>query len=184
MEASSSFEKIEYRFEVIKEEWRDYLSRQESLPKEYFSEQDKEKLTYFEKEFLSLLETFIFSSISTNEITISLDKYTPIVRGFDIKFDSSASDNIRLIWSYVIAIYKTSQQFAGNHPGLMVFDEPGQQQMADKSQKQLFEVLSKTKGQAIVGTSLEPEKIKEMTKDLDLNVIDLGEDFIIKPLTS
>lgn len=182
-DVSSSFEKIEQRFEVIKEEWRGYLSRQAALPKDYFSELDKKKLTNFEKEFLTLLETFSFSSINTDEITISHDKYTPIVSGFDIKFDSSASDNIRLIWSYVIAIYKTSQQFTGNHPGLMVFDEPGQQQMAVKSQKQLFEVLSKTKGQAIVGTSLEPEEIKEMTKNLTLNVIDLGEDYIIKPLT-
>ncbi|WP_309864496.1 hypothetical protein [Bacillus sp. SLBN-46] len=181
-EASSSFEKMERRFEKIKEEWRGYLSRQEALPKDYFSELDKKKLTYFEKEFLSLLESFSFSSINKSEITISYDKYTPIVSGFDIKFDSSASDNIRLIWSYVIAIYKTSQQFGGNHPGLLVFDEPGQQQMAVKSQKQLFEILSKTKCQSIVGTSLEPEEIKDMTKNLNLNVIDLGEDYIIKPL--
>lgn len=183
-EASNSFENIEKRFEAIKEEWRGYLSRQEALPKDYFSELDKKKLKYFEKEFLGLLETFSFSSINTDEITISHDKYTPIVSGFDIKFDSSASDNIRLIWSYVIAIYKTSQNFSGNHPGLIVFDEPGQQQMAIKSQKQLFEVLSNTKGQSIVGTSLEPEEIKEMTRNLSLNVIDLGEDYIIKPLSS
>lgn len=179
--ASNSFEKIEHRFELIKEKWRGYLSRHEALPKNYFSELDKKKLTYFEKAFLSLLESFSFSSINTNEITISHDKYTPIVSGFDIKFDSSASDNIRLIWSYLIAIYTTSLQFSGNHPGLMVFDEPGQQQMAVKSQKKLFEVLSKTKGQVIVGTSLEPEEIQEITKNLTLNVIDLGEDFIIKP---
>lgn len=182
-DVSSSFEKIEQRFEVIKEEWRDYLSRKEALPKEYFSDLDKRKLTYFEKEFVTLLDTFSFSSINTDDITISHDKYTPIVSGFDIKFDSSASDNIRLIWSYVIAIYKTSEKFSGNHPGLMVFDEPGQQQMAVKSQKQLFEVLLKMKSQAIVGTSLEPEEIKEMTKKYTLNVIDLGEDYIIKPLT-
>ncbi|MCM3115708.1 hypothetical protein M3610_10450 [Neobacillus sp. MER 74] len=181
-EASGSFEKIEQRFDKVKEEWRNYLTRQEALPKDYFSELDKKKLAYFEKEFLSLLKEFSFSSINTSEITISHDKYTPIVSGFDIKFDSSASDNIRLIWSYVIAIYKTSQQYGGNHPGLIVFDEPGQQQMAVKSQKQLFEVLSKTKGQAIVGTSLEPAEIQEMTKNLTLNVIDLGEDYIIKPL--
>lgn len=182
-EVSNSFEKIEHRFEMIKKDWRTYLSRYEELPKDYFSVQDKKKLTYFEKEFLNLLDIFNFSSINTNEITISYDKYTPIVSGFDIKFGSSASDNIRLIWSYVIAIFKTSKKFSGNHPGFLVFDEPGQQQMAVKSQRQLFEVLSKMEGQFIVGTSLEPEEIKQMTKNLELTVIDLGEDFIIKPLT-
>ncbi|PIC84946.1 hypothetical protein CSV72_16195 [Sporosarcina sp. P20a] len=181
-EASSTFEKIEQRFEVIKGEWRGYLERQADLPKDYFSAQDKEKLTDFEQGFLSLLETFNFSSINTKDIMISYDKYTPVVSGFDIKFGSSASDNIRLIWSYIIAIYKTSQQYHGNHPGLIIFDEPGQQQMDEKSQRQLFEVLSKANIQTIIGTSLKPEEIKEMTKNLDLNIIDLGEDYIIKPL--
>lgn len=181
-EASNSFEKIEQRYELIKTEWRDYLSRKEALPKEYFSELDKKKLAYFEKEFLNLLKIFSFSSITSNEITISHDKYTPIVSGFDIKFDSSASDNVRLIWSYIIAIYKTSKYFLGNHPGLIVFDEPGQQQMAVNSQKSLFEVLSKTKGQVIVGSSLDPEEIEKITKNLSLNVIDMGDDHIIKPL--
>lgn len=183
-ETSISFEKIEQRFEVIREEWRDYLERQGDLPKDYFSEQDKKKLTYFEQEFLSLLGIFNFSSINTKDIMISYDKYTPVVSDFDIKFDSSASDNIRLIWSYVIAIFKTSQQLHGSHPGLIVFDEPGQQQMDEKSQRQLFKVLSKIKTQSIVGTSLKPEEIKEMTKNLELNVIDLGEDYIIKPLSN
>lgn len=181
-EASRTLEKLEKRFELIKDEWRGYLSRQKALPKDYFSEKDKQKLSYFEQEFLSLLKTFSFSSINTNEITISHDKYTPIVSGFDIKFDSSASDNIRLIWSYTIAIYKTSLKFSGNHPGLMVFDEPGQQQMDVNSQEKLFEVLSECQGQAIVGTSLKPDEIEGMTKNLTLNVIDMGEDYIIKPL--
>lgn len=181
-EASTSFEKIENRFELLKEEWRNYSDRRKALPQDYFSELDKKKLIYFEKQFLTLLDDFSFSSINTNEISVSYDKFTPIVSGFDIKFDSSASDNIRLIWSYVIAIYKTSEEFHGNHPGLLVFDEPGQQQMDVKSQKQLFEVLSNTNGQAIIGSSLEPEEINEMTKNLTLNVIDLGEEYIIKPL--
>ncbi|TCI51972.1 hypothetical protein EVJ24_12645 [Exiguobacterium sp. SH1S21] len=184
LKANESFEKIEQRFESIKIEWEDYLFRKKSLPKNYFSSLDNKKIDNFEKEFLNLLETFSFSSINTNEIRISLDKYTPTVSGFDIKFGSSASDNIRLIWSYMLAMYKTSQNFNGNHPGFIVFDEPGQQQMAVKSQKQLFEVLSTTKVQTIVGTSLEPEEIEELTKNLTLNVIDLGEEYIIKPLHS
>ncbi|PFN68721.1 hypothetical protein [Bacillus cereus] len=180
-DANESFEKLLSRFENIKDKWKNYLKRLENMSSEYFSKLDNEKLAYFEKCFLILLKEFSFSSIKTNEISISHDKYTPIVKGFDIKFDSSASDNIRLIWSYIIAIFKTSEKFAGNHPGLMVFDEPGQQQMAMNSQKELFEVLAKSNGQSIVGTSLEPHEIKEIIKDLNVNFIDLGEEYIIKP---
>lgn len=181
-EASLSFEKIEKRFGNIKIEWKDYLKRHQKLPKDYFSELDKKKLKFFEKQFLSLLTKFNFSSTNIPEITISNDKYTPTVSGIDIKFDSSASDNIRLIWSYSIALYKTSIMFSGNHLGILVFDEPGQQQMATQSQEELFKVLSKEKGQSLIGTSLKQDEIIEMTKDLKVNIIDLGDSYIIQPL--
>lgn len=182
-EASQSFEKIEENFKDIKKDWKNYLTRKDALPEDYFSALDLKKLTFFEKQFLELLESFNYSSIENiDEITISKDKYTPIVSGFDIKFDSSASDNIRLIWSYIISIYRTSQRYNGNHPGFILFDEPGQQQMAADSQEQLFKSLSKFEGQSLVGTSLEPSEIKAMTKGLQVNIIDLGENYIIKPL--
>lgn len=181
-ESSNSFEKIERQFDEIKEEWSLYLSRNEALSKEYFSKLDNKKLDYFEKNFLILLSSFNYSSTSTQEIVISKERYSPMNNDFDIKFDSSASDNIRLIWSYVIAIYKTSKHFSGNHPGIMIFDEPGQQQMAITSQKKLFEILSQMRAQSIIGTSLDPDEIIGVTDGLNLNVIDLGEDYIIKPL--
>lgn len=43
-----------------------------------------------------------------------------------MKFDSSASDNIRAIWSYTLALLKTSNEKNGNHPQIVIFDEPGQ----------------------------------------------------------
>lgn len=181
--ANKSFEKLLQNYEDIKKGWKKYLGRLEALPKDYFSGLDKRKLKYFEREFLNLLRNFRFSSIQNiGDINISLDKYTPTVKGFDIKFDSSASDNIRLIWSYIISIYKTSVEYSGNHPGLIVFDEPGQQQMADFSQKKLFEVLSKINGQSVIGSSLEPNELKKLTENINLNVVDLGDEYIIKPL--
>ena len=39
-----------------------------------------------------------------------------------MKFDSSASDNIRAIWSYTLALLQTSKKQIGNHPGVLIFD--------------------------------------------------------------
>lgn len=57
----------------------------------------------------------------------------------DIKSDSSASDFVRLIWSYLLALHQTSATLTspGHHPGLLMFDEPGQHSMAVDSQHAL-----------------------------------------------
>lgn len=50
----------------------------------------------------------------------------PTIENFDMKFDSSASDHIRRIWAFTIALLQTSNAYAGNHSGMLIFDEPGQ----------------------------------------------------------
>ncbi|WP_257788845.1 hypothetical protein [Clostridium argentinense] len=39
-----------------------------------------------------------------DEMKISEEKLLPIVNGFDMKFDSSASYNIRAIWAFTFAL--------------------------------------------------------------------------------
>ncbi len=74
----------------------------------------------------------------------------------DIKSDSSASDFVRLIWSYLIALYKASSSQRGNHPGLILFDEPAQHSMSTKSVNQMLDTLAKTSGlQSIVAASFD-----------------------------
>ncbi|MFJ5562876.1 hypothetical protein [Lysinibacillus xylanilyticus] len=179
------YEGYKKELDIVKEEWNEYLSEKESLPKEYFSELDKAKLIYFEKEFKKLLTRVGFSSVDVNQITISLDKYVPQVYGFDIKFDASASDNIRVIWSYTIAIALTSLKFGGNHPGFIVFDEPGQQQMSFESQKELFDLLMGYNLQSIVGTSVDASEIHNFFKGKDSALVKINEfnqSYVLKPL--
>jgi hypothetical protein len=74
----------------------------------------------------------------------------------DIKSDSSASDFVRLIWSYLIALYKASASHGGNHPGLILFDEPAQHSMSTKSVNQMLDTLAKNRGlQSIVAASFD-----------------------------
>ncbi|HCQ89393.1 MAG TPA: hypothetical protein DIU45_06130 [Clostridium sp.] len=46
----------------------------------------------------------------------------PIVKGFDMKFDSLASYNIRVIWGFAFALMQTSFENKGNHPKIIIFD--------------------------------------------------------------
>jgi hypothetical protein len=52
----------------------------------------------------------------------------PRVFGYDDGgFRASASDVIRLRWSYALSLMRVSQTIGGPHPGLLMMDEPGQQ---------------------------------------------------------
>ncbi len=98
--------------------------------------------------------------------------------------ESSASDFVRLIWSYILTIYETSshETVNGNHPGFLLLDEPGQHSMATKSQQALFRRLSAMKGlQSIVAASFDDSEptYREATENVDFKLILLGNKAIV-----
>lgn len=105
----------------------------------------------------------------------------------DMAQNSSASDFVRLIWSYIISLYQTSAHptVKGNHPGLIILDEPGQHSMATKSQLALFQMLASYPGlQAIVAASFDDSDaaFKESTTGVEFEYIRLGEKCITPAL--
>ncbi|WP_404343448.1 hypothetical protein [Pseudoalteromonas mariniglutinosa] len=147
------------------------------LSKSSFSPDDMYKIRGFSYEFKTLARTFGYRSAVVDEIEVKPQTLLPYLRDLelreqvdtpselkdknsasntDIKSDSSASDFVRLIWSYLIALYKTSAKAGGNHPGLILFDEPAQHSMSTKSVNQLLKTLSTTKGlQSIIVASFD-----------------------------
>ena len=111
---------------------------------------------------------------------------TPKGKG-NIARESSASDFVRLIWSYLLSIYQTSAHptVNGNHLGILLLDEPGQHSMATKSQQALFQLLSSETGlQSIVAASFDDSDAtyKEATSNVQFKLIQLG-DKSISPVT-
>ena len=92
-----------------------------------------------------------------------------VIDKFDMKFDSSASDNIRAIWSYTLALLQTSKQYRGNHPGLIIFDEPTQHSIGADDAKAFFEKIVSLQGQCqiIIGITVNTEEIKSAIENMD-----------------
>jgi hypothetical protein len=104
----------------------------------------------------------------------------------DIKADSSASDFVRLIWSYLLAIYQTSagSEVNGNHLGILLFDEPGQHSMRVESQHALLQLLALEPGlQSIVAASFDESEsvFNQATLNVKFKLIE-WEDKLIQPL--
>lgn len=212
-EASLFLQRNEEQLEALVELSARFKQNQKSrseLPKEHYSEADLGKYDLFGKIFRSNVASFDYHSAPVSDIKFNvgnllpeLDKIelreiyrkdfserkaastsSPSKSGSNIARESSASDFVRLIWSYILTLYETSAHFAvnGNHPGFILLDEPGQHSMATKSQLALLQKLSAAKNlQSIVAASFDDSDAtyNEATHNVQFKLIHLGDKAIV-----
>lgn len=158
-------ENIINNFKNLSDEWQLYLSDLGKLPKNKFTEQDEKKLKSLRDNFVSNLKTFGYrSSSDIDKVIISRDTYMPTIENFDLKFDSSASDHIRRIWAFTIALAQTSSVLNGKHPGILIFDEPGQHSIVVGDMGAFFDCLKSLaiKNQVLVGITIKETDTREL----------------------
>ncbi|KAA5534927.1 hypothetical protein F0919_10025 [Taibaiella lutea] len=133
---NSNIEELKKQLKQLSNDWEIIKRTEGNLAGDFFSALDREKIGYLETTFLSLLSKFNYRSKAKEAIKISMEKYVPVIevrlpnekpKSYDIRFDSSGSDHIRCMWAYYIALLITSNRKKGNHPMLLLFDEPQQQ---------------------------------------------------------
>ncbi|MDH1105524.1 AAA family ATPase [Pseudomonas otitidis] len=189
-------------FSSLSDKLKDNQSKRKSLPTEHYSSEDKRKISIFEKMFRANAGAFDYLSADISDIEFNYVNLLPylakielreiidspaeqkrkdqLVKNGSMAHNSSASDFVRLIWSYILALYQTSSYptVKGNHPGIIILDEPGQHSMATKSQQALFKMLSSAPGlQSIVAASFDDYEavFKESTDGVKFKYIQLGE---------
>lgn len=156
--------------------WSKQRSMLDSLTDDGLSGQDKLKLDTLEASLRAQLRLYGFESLDPDEIDIDRSTYRPTHEGFDLGFDLSASDMIRVIWAYLFGMLDVGQKESGNHLGLLIFDEPRQQETARASYQALLANAS-TSGlggaQIIFATSEPSQSLLTMLRDREFNLIDL-----------
>lgn len=161
---------------------------------------DWRRIKYFSDEFKNLASTFGYRSAKVDDIKIEHATMLPYLDNIelranvayekeertDIKSDSSASDFVRLIWSYLISLQKTSYELNGNHPNFILFDEPAQHSMSENSVNKLLATICTIPGlQSIVAASFDESddnfvaSTKGLNKD-NYNLIRLPKKIISK----
>lgn len=161
------------RLRELSREWNTYLDQRGKLPKKDITESDAEKIALLKKNFIDNLKRYHYSSLSSFEgIDISIDSsLLPTIDGFDMKFDSSASDGIRVIWAFTMALLQVSIEKNGNHPGVIVFDEPAQQSIVSEDMKSFIaSVADISKSlQIIVAITLNSQELIDIINELDIS---------------
>ncbi|SMF90950.1 hypothetical protein SAMN05661091_5299 [Paenibacillus uliginis N3/975] len=165
---SEFFNNQKLKLKELSDAWKDYLKDKSTLPKKKFSDLDEEKIRTLRNHFISNLTQFGYKSIlNINQVEISLESYLPVIEGFDMKFDSSASDNIRAIWAFVLALLQTSNDKSGNHPGVLIFDEPAQHSIVINDMEKFFDYIIKLKNsQVIVGITVKDSDTRQAISKL------------------
>lgn len=155
----------------LSKEWNIYLDQKNKLPKKDISESDVEKIVLLKKQFIDNLKRYHYSSLSSFDgIDISINSsLLPTIDGFDMKFDSSASDGIRVIWAFTMALLQVSIEKGGNHPGIIIFDEPAQQSIVPEDMKSFIETVVEIKKpfQIITAITLNSQELINIINGLD-----------------
>lgn len=166
-----------------------------SLPKDLYTNRDTTKIGIFTKHFRANASAFNYNSAKISEVTINQDTLMPALGDIalremvdktinkKIRSESSASDFVRLIWAYLIALHQTSNTkgFEGNHPNFLLFDEPGQHSMSETSQKAMFKQFTALpRLQSVVAASFDESEtiFQRVTDGSKFHLITLPEKLI------
>jgi prefoldin subunit 5 len=110
------------------------------------SKQDLQILADFNQRFRNQLNRYGLVSLPVEQISIDSNTLMPTDNGVELRFDitvgMSASDTIRTKWAYYVALMEVATASAtGHHAGLLIFDEPRQQETAMSSLSALITEL-------------------------------------------
>ena len=167
-----AFEEALNDFEVLSRDWGETQAKLSELRATRLSDLDSAKLSALQAEFVAQLVRYGFESIPPSALTVSKDSYQPIHEGYDPAFESSASDAVRIIWAYLLALRHVSNQFGLNHPGLIIFDEPRQQMAAKLSFQELLSRAAEDDDQTLFATSESAAALDAMLVGLASNRIE------------
>lgn len=176
--------------QAIASGWAKATDELRKLPNDNLTENDLKKVDDLTAKICEQLTAYGFRSFQPAEIALSTDNFRPLVRERagtevvekEINFEVSASDAIRLKWAYLLATFELNRAHQTNHPKLVIFDEPGQQEIDSGS---LFAFLKRAStsaqvsGQVIVSTS-EPLALVQEEMGERAQIIDFP-GFILQP---
>ena len=139
-------------------------------------------ISNLEEKIRANLGSFQFNPSAISSISISHQTLGPEQEGYNIVAETSASDYIRIIWAYTLALMELAGKEEDiKHGGFVVFDEPRQHEASKISFSSLIDKASESveyNGQVIFATSLEEEELSESCKEKYVNLI-CFEDYIL-----
>jgi hypothetical protein len=173
------------RLQLLSSQYAELLDKRANLPKDKMNSDDTRKFQELTSLIRDQARSYGFSTFDPDELTISEDTYRPEKEGFEIGFETSASDAIRLKWAYQLSLLELDGVETTNHPGMLIFDEPRQQSSSKVSFESLLKRAASTRKrgqQVIFSTSEDLQSLQRITAGLDCNER-IFPGYVIQPIT-
>lgn len=159
--------------------------RLSSLP-EGIPDDDRLKVEQVTDEMRRLLRLSGFGSYDVSELGLDEEALRPTRAGFDVDTDVSASDVIRTKIAYLQAVRRTAQD-GGTHPGILVLDEPRQQDIESASFGAILRYLVESDArstQTVITSASDSGELIALLGDREVvvNFVDFGSDRLLRPV--
>ena len=168
-------EKQRAKASKVHNEWTVATNSLKQLRKESSAEDKMSVIHKLEAIIKANLSSFGFDPSAVNSISISPQTFRPEQEGYDIVAETSASDYIRIIWSYTLALMQLAgEEESIKHGGFVVFDEPRQHETSKISFAKLIEKASGTstyQGQVIFATSMDESELQPVCDKGNVNLV-------------
>lgn len=164
------------KLEPLSKRWAGVLSKEAQISKSILSENDEVKLQKLSDLLCEQLSDYNLRSLDPAKFSVSRDNYHPLYEQFDLGFDLSASDIVRMVWAYLVGILELSRNVSNNHPGLLVLDEPQQQKIKDinfKSLLQRTENSGRFNQQVIIAMTDLPRRVEDYLTEGNYTLLDI-----------
>jgi hypothetical protein len=161
----TTFDDVLVRMQALAGTFGEILEAVAGLPNDKMSPLDKKKFETLTGLLRQFARDFGFSTFDPNELTLDEDTYRPQKEGYEIGFETSASDAIRLKWAYQLGLLELGHQHPTHHPGMLLLDEPRQQSSSRLSFGKLLERAAERQRadqQVIVSTSEDLETLRDI----------------------
>ena len=168
----TTFDDILARMQTLASDFGETLTAMSGLPNDKMSLLDKKKFETLTALLRKFARDFGFSTFDPDELTLDEDTYRPQKEGYEIGFETSASDAIRLKWAYQLGLLELGHEHHTNHPGMLLLDEPRQQSSSRVSFSKLLEraaELQRADQQIIISTSEDLETLKDILSGIACN---------------
>ena len=177
----------------IASQWAVSMNALRSLPTDELTNADQRKLESLQASIRRHLDRYGFKSFQAKEISLSNDNFRPLMISIEndekvekeINFEMSASDAIRLKWAYYLSCLELMDAFQVNHPGLIIFDEPGQQEIETLSLSEFLRSAARSSdhGRQVIVTTSETFELVSGILGESSNIVSFPA-FILQPLDS
>ncbi|MFD4545525.1 hypothetical protein [Streptomyces sp. NPDC058466] len=149
-----------------------------------FTAKDTRKFNTWQQHLRRLLASYQFTVFAPTEVGIDSQTMRPVHGQSDLGFQGSASDGLKMRWSYLLSLVQTSGAMNGMHPGLLLLDGPRMYDVEPSAMRPFLQSCAQLpyrggKAQVVLTLSENPDVIRDWLSGYEYQIVDVEEKLLV-----